>query len=71
MKQSRQTPHLPPEWAFVIQFAGTDVEQGQVEERVEHVVSGEAARFQSLDTLVAFFARVLKRPELKAAPDHP
>ena len=63
MKQSSQTrPSLPPEWAFVIQFSGTDVEHGHVEGRVEHVQSGEATRFESLDTLVEFFARVLSGP---------
>ena len=55
------TPPLLPEGAFVIQFrAGTDVGDRRVEGRVEHVVSGEATRFDSLDTLLAFFARVLR-----------
>jgi hypothetical protein len=55
------TPPLLPEGAFVIQFRpGTDVGDRHVEGRVEHVVSGEATRFDSLDTLLAFFARVLR-----------
>jgi hypothetical protein len=55
------TAPLLPEGAFVIQFrAGTDVELQRVEGRVEHVISGQAMRFDSLETLLAFFARVLK-----------
>ena len=55
------TPPLLPEGAFVIQFrAGTDVGDHRVEGRVEHVVSGEATRFDSLDTLLAFLARMLR-----------
>ena len=58
---------LPPEGAFVIQFrAGTDVGHHHVEGRVEHVVSGEAERFDSLETLLAFFARVLAARDLSS-----
>jgi hypothetical protein len=47
--------------AFVVQFrADTAVEQGHLTGRVEHVVSGQAADFQSLETLLAFMARVLR-----------
>jgi len=61
MKASRPTrAPLPPEWAFVIQLSGvTDLERGRMEGRVEHIVSGEATRFDSLDALVDFLARVL------------
>ena len=46
--------------AFVVQLrAETDVEQGRFVGRVEHVVSGQAAQFQSLEELLAFIARVL------------
>ncbi len=54
------TPPLLPEWAFVVQFReGTDLAQGPVTGRVEHVVSGRATRFQSLEELWVFIARVL------------
>jgi hypothetical protein len=54
-----QSPLLP-QWAFVVQFrAETDVERGACTGRVEHVVSGQAAHFQSLEELLAFIARVL------------
>ncbi|MGH8066601.1 MAG: hypothetical protein ACRERE_15440 [Candidatus Entotheonellia bacterium] len=47
--------------AFVVQFgADTAVEQGRLAGRVEHVVSGQVAAFQSLETLLAFIARVLR-----------
>lgn len=46
--------------AFVIQFrSGTDLEAGRCAGRVEHVVSHEATRFDSLDELLDFIANVL------------
>ena len=61
MKQESrgQTP-LSPHQAFVVQFrAETEVEQGRFVGRVEHVVSGQAAHFASLEELLAFIGRVL------------
>ena len=61
MKQESrgQTP-LSPHRAFVVQFrAETDVERGRFVGRVEHVVSGQATHFDSLEELLAFIARVL------------
>ena len=52
--------HLSVTRAFVVQFrADTTVEQGYLTGRVEHVVSGQATDFQSLETLLTFIARVL------------
>ena len=52
---------LHPEHAFVVQFSpATRVDAGQVEGRVEHLVSRQATRFQSLEALLAFIARVLQ-----------
>ena len=46
--------------AFVIQFReSTDIEAGRVEGKVEHIASFRAARFQSLDELLAFVAHIL------------
>jgi len=46
--------------AFVVQFRpGTDISAGRLEGKVEHIASYEAARFHSLDELMAFIARVL------------
>jgi len=53
------SPLLPP-WAFVVQFrVETDLAQGCCTGRVEHVVSGQAAHFQSLEELLAFLTQVL------------
>jgi len=53
-------PPLSRHRAFVIQFRGeTDVEAGRFAGRVEHVVSGQATHFHSLEELLAFIARVL------------
>ena len=46
--------------AFVVHFRmSTDIAQGRIEGRVEHVVSGRATHFASLEELLAFIARVL------------
>jgi hypothetical protein len=59
---------LSVHWAFVLQFqVDTAVEQGHLAGRVEHVVSGQAANFQSLDTLLAFIAQVLHEERHRAA----
>jgi hypothetical protein len=51
---------LLPEWAFVVQFrTETAIEQGHYAGRVEHVVSGQATAFHSLNELLGFIARVL------------
>jgi hypothetical protein len=52
---------LRPEHAFVVQFGpATQVDTGQVEGRVEHLVSRQATRFQSLEALLTFISRVLR-----------
>ena len=51
---------LPVRQAFVVQVSiEADVTQGHWVGRVEHVVSGEAQHFQSLDDLLAFMTQVL------------
>ena len=60
---------LSVHWAFVVQFdTHTDVARGHLAGRVEHVVSGQAADFQSLEMLLAFVAQVL-RAERARAPE--
>jgi hypothetical protein len=61
VKPSVEAPAaLSPHRAFVVQFrAEADVEQGRCTGRVEHVVSGQATRFASLEELLAFMVRVL------------
>ena len=62
MMPSADNPaHLSVHWAFVVQFqSDTAVEQGHLAGRVEHVISGQATAFQSLETLLAFIAQVLR-----------
>ena len=46
--------------AFVVQFdTHTDVERGHLAGRVEHVVSGQAIQFHSLETILTFIAQLL------------
>ncbi len=52
---------LPIHHAFVVQFhPDTSVEDGRMAGRIEHVVSGRARHFHSLETLLAFIAQVLR-----------
>lgn len=51
---------LSPQCALVVHFReGLDATQGGCSGRVEHIVSGHAARFSSLEELLAFFSRIL------------
>ncbi|MGH7786384.1 MAG: hypothetical protein ACRERC_05925 [Candidatus Binatia bacterium] len=55
---------LTPQGAFVVQFrTGTDLRAGAVRGRVEHVLSGRAAHFASVDDLLRFVDRVLGEAE--------
>jgi hypothetical protein len=56
--------------AFVVQFqAETNVTQGRISGRIEHVVSGQTTRFQSLADLLAFIGRVLATGRTRTAPE--
>lgn len=61
-KQGAAVPSaLPAERAFVLQFrTEAEIEQGPFTGRVEHVASGQAARFDSLEDLLGFLGRVLR-----------
>jgi hypothetical protein len=57
---SGEKPSLPVRRAFVVQFrTEADLKQGKFTGRVEHVVSGQATRFHSLEELLTFLAQVL------------
>ena len=59
--QLEQRPAFASVQAFVVQFGReTDVDTGRIAGRVEHVVSRQAARFQSVDELMAFMTEVLR-----------
>jgi hypothetical protein len=51
---------LSVHWAFVVHFrVNSDVAQGRLAGRVEHVASGQSVHFASLGELLAFMAQVL------------
>jgi len=67
-------PPLPTQLAFVVQFAAeTEAGQGRFVGRVEHVVSGHAQRFHTLEELLAWITQMLTAlcPPPEAAPDTP
>ncbi len=60
---------LSPYRAFVVQFrTATGQAAGDFLGRVEHMTSGQAARFSSPEELVAFMVRVLA--QVPAEPPH-
>ena len=53
-------PPLSPHRTFVVQFrAETNMAAEHLVGRVEHVVSGQATTFHTLECLLVFFARML------------
>jgi hypothetical protein len=57
---AQEEPDLVRRRAFVVQFrAETDLAQARCTGRVEHVVSGQATHFHSLEELLEFLTRVL------------
>jgi hypothetical protein len=56
----KNQPALPARKAFVLQLhADAQVEHGHFKGRVEHLVSHQAAHFESLEELLAFIVRVV------------
>jgi hypothetical protein len=63
---------LPIQRAFVVQLhAEANVAHGRMMGRVEHVQSGQAARFHTLDELLEFFRRMLQAPTVLGPPETP
>jgi hypothetical protein len=59
-----QSPPFAPAQAFVVLFGReTAIDAGYIAGRVEHVVSGKAARFQSMNDLTAFMTAMLREVE--------
>ena len=57
---------LSPQWAFVVQLRqGTPFTSEQIHGRIEHVISGQATTFQSLEEARAFMERVLAKVKEK------
>ena len=60
MGMPRDQPSLPTQRAFVVQLHGeSKLAKGQFKGRVEHIVSGQSARFSTMKALKAFMQRVL------------
>jgi hypothetical protein len=74
LRMSPDIPHAPPKTygklqtesplspyrAFVVQFrVETNAAHGKVSSRVEHVVSGQATHFASVEDPLAFIGRML------------
>jgi hypothetical protein len=56
----KNKPSLPSDRAFVVQLRwDAAVEQEDFRGRVEHINSMQAARFESVEELLAFIARVV------------
>ena len=65
-----ETRPLPIQRAFVVQLhAEAEVAQGRIIGRVEHVLSGQVARFQTLDELPEFFTHLLRNTYLPSSVD--
>jgi hypothetical protein len=63
-------PSLPTNRVFVVQFRAQPTEASSpYDGRVEHVVSGQVARFHSLEELMGFMVGVLA--EVQAQSDLP
>ena len=53
-------PAYPTQRAFVVQIhAEADMAQGEVRGRVEHIVTGQATHFRTVEALVQFIVQVL------------
>jgi hypothetical protein len=67
MLETNQFPApLSPHWAFVVQLRqGTSLSPKSMQGRIEHIVTGQATLFASLEELRAFMARVLAKAEEK------
>jgi hypothetical protein len=69
----RTTPAgpFPIQHAFVVQFAAeTTLDATGITGRVEHLVSGQATRFQSVAALFAFMAARLQEVQQTSTAEH-
>jgi hypothetical protein len=61
LPRTTPTDLFPIQYAFVVQFAAeTTLDATGITGRVEHLVSGQATRFQSVEALFAFIATRLQ-----------
>lgn len=65
----KEQPSLPVRRAFVVQFrVEANLAQGCFMGRVEHVMTGQATKFSSVEELLAFFDYVLRREQWPRGP---
>jgi len=68
---TQEEPALAARRAFVVQFrAETELTQARCAGRVEHVVTGQATHFQSVEELLAFLTRILTAVSTQPANPH-
>ncbi len=61
-KVAQEKPPLSPQRAFVVEFReGAGGEREPFWGKVEHIVSGKARHFHSVEELVGFIGQVLSR----------
>lgn len=59
-QQPEHVSRLPTNRAFVLQLrAEANVEEGHFNGRIEHVLSGHASEFHSVEELLAFITQIL------------
>ena len=57
-----EEPLLSPQRAFVLQFyPETSISRKQFRGRIEHVLSGQATQFDSLDAILQFLEQLLSQ----------
>lgn len=62
-----QGASLAPHWAFVVQLReGSPLDAAQLQGRIEHVASGKATTFESVEQALEFMRQVLS----KTVPRH-
>jgi hypothetical protein len=67
---AQRLPSLPSNRAFVVQFRLPSADSPMMwEGRVEHVVSGQAQRFESQEQLWTFITRVLTTLQSHSLPN--
>ena len=71
MRRRHTSPELfPIPYAFVVQLAAeTTLDATGLTGRVEHIASGQAVRFQSVEALVAFMIARLQESQRGSATD--
>jgi hypothetical protein len=70
MKAEMKAPdHLSIHRSFVVRlYPSVDLDAGEISGWVEHVVSGEAVEFRSVEELLRFISQLLRREDNRSVP---